>query len=107
MMSIIYSPFPNKESASRTVEALLNKKLIACANIVRSDSIYFWEGKMERSREYILIAKTIPTRKQSAIKIIGEMHPYKIPAILAWNVNSNRGYEKWAKAFVCSTSRRC
>ncbi len=90
----------NKKEAEKIANALLEKKLIACANIVgKIDSVYQWNGKIEKSKEALLLLKT---RKNFAKKIIsetGKIHSYKVPCIEFIEVSkANKGFQKWVES---------
>ena len=49
----------SKKEAGAIARELVKKKLAACVNIIPSvNSIYTWKGRIEESRECLLIAKT-------------------------------------------------
>ncbi len=45
-ITIFYTPFPSKEVAAEVIKTLLAEKLIACGNVVTSDSTYMWLGQL-------------------------------------------------------------
>lgn len=95
---LFYVPCPDQITAKKLIEALLSEKLIACGNIICSESLYNWEDKPEEGAEFIAIMKTLPEKTAEAeIKISG-LHPYSIPAILHWEVSCNNSYWDWVKA---------
>ncbi len=96
-ITIFYTPFPSKEVAAEIIKTLLAEKLIACGNIVTSDSMYMWLGQLTTENEYIAIMKTLPEKTESLIKRIVSLHPYEVPAILHWEVEANESYYNWIK----------
>lgn len=75
---------------------LLEKKLIACANIVPNiESIYWWKGKIEQSKEALLIVKTRNNLKAAVIKEIEKMHSYELPVIEFFETSMNAAAQKW------------
>jgi len=60
-----YVPFPTHESAQKVVGHLLENKLIACANIVQSVSMYNWQDTFHQEDEWIAIMKTVQKAKNS------------------------------------------
>lgn len=98
-MILYYIPCPNKESAEKIAGALLNEKLIGCANIIPGmTSMYWWEGKIETSSEYILILKTLESSdaQKNLENRVRELHPYSIPCLMALPVASiNPEYKNW------------
>ncbi|MEM3364169.1 MAG: divalent-cation tolerance protein CutA [Candidatus Micrarchaeia archaeon] len=95
MVTLIYSPFPNFKSAKVVARQLITARVAACANIIKSRSIYEWKGTLQDTIEFILIAKTTPAKRKSAIAIINKSHPYELPAIITWNSSSTPAFEKW------------
>ena len=93
---IIVSTYPNKKSISKIANVLVKNKTIACVNISKIDSIYYWNGKIQNSPEYIAIFKTISKNKTKLKKVIAETHPYDVPEIAEIDVTSiNKSYLNW------------
>ncbi|MBU1850654.1 MAG: divalent-cation tolerance protein CutA, partial [Nanoarchaeota archaeon] len=69
-MIIFYVPCKDKTEAKKIAIALLKKKLVVCANIVPSQTIYAWEGKIVEEKEEILIVKTINRQEEATEKEI-------------------------------------
>jgi periplasmic divalent cation tolerance protein len=87
--------------ARRIATSLVKKRLAACGNICgfRVDSIYRWNGKIEKAREVLLILKS--TRKAFAglESEVHRLHSYKIPEIIALPVVAgSRQYLAWVRA---------
>ena len=93
---LIISTYPNKKSISKISNDLIKNKIIACVNISKIDSIYYWNGKIQNSPEYIAIFKTVSKNKTKLKKIIAETHPYDVPEIAEIDVTSiNKSYLNW------------
>ncbi len=74
---------PDLKSASALAEAALERKLIACANLLpRVESHYVWQGKMESSSEILLLLKTRKSKLAALEKLIVAEHPYDTPEFL-------------------------
>lgn len=95
---LLYSPFPSEKSAQKCAKALLSKKLIACANILPSKSLYFWKGKLQNETESILLAKTIPSKAKKAAHALLSLHPYGIPCVLQLKAETNEKYARWMRS---------
>lgn len=53
--------FSTRDEAERVGEALVEKRLAACGNVVPTiHSFYFWDGKLQRESEALLLLKTTP-----------------------------------------------
>lgn len=83
---LVYATFPDKKSALRAAKVLLEKKLIACANIYSVTSAYRWEGKIQQSPETVLIAKTQKARVRAATAEVKRLHSYQVPCIIAYPI---------------------
>jgi periplasmic divalent cation tolerance protein len=85
---LLYSTFPNKEKALSVADALLDARLIACANIIDGvTSIYRWEGHVQQESEVIMMAKTAADNVPRALEKIQMLHPYQLPCITAYEVD--------------------
>ncbi len=92
---ILYVTHKNLENAEKIASHLLQKKLIACANLFPITSSYWWKGKIENSGEIVSLLKT---RKENWSKVkseIKKIHPYETPCIIKMNVEANEDYESW------------
>ena len=93
----IYITNPTKEEASKVAKHLLEKKLIACANIYPINSIYWWKGKITEETEVVLIAKTLESNFEKVKSEVEKIHSYKVPCIIKIPVSSNKKYFDWLK----------
>lgn len=95
----IYTTFTDKVEAERVIDVLLDKQLIACANLsAPMTSYYRWEGKREEAVELAAIMKTQASHQAEVIKIITEMHSYDCPCVVVWPITEgNAGYLEWIK----------
>jgi periplasmic divalent cation tolerance protein len=74
----------NEEDAGRIGRALVEEKLAACANIIRSmRSIYRWEGRIEDEQEALMIVKTKKALFQRLKERVIALHTYSVPEIIA------------------------
>ena len=96
-MIILYVTASSLKEARKISNALLDKKLIACANILKSDSIFHWKGKRIDEKEFIIHAKTTEKQFSKAEKLIKKIHSYEIPCIIKIPVKSNTEYLKWVR----------
>lgn len=88
---LLYSTFPSGDEAISAARALLEKKLVACANISSPiTSLYHWQGKLEQSQEVALLAKTAAGQVDKVIAVLKELHPYELPCVVAYP--ASRGF---------------
>ena len=82
-LSLLYTTFPHEEEAIKVTQDLLERRLIACANILGPiKSLYSWEGKLEESQEIAVLFKTTSEKAQELIDVLQDLHSYETPAIL-------------------------
>jgi len=91
---------PDLPTARRLARAALKLRLIACANLVpRIESHYWWQGKVERGAEVLLILKTTAARLAELEQLILARHPYDTPEFIILTLSGgNRRYLNWLKA---------
>jgi periplasmic divalent cation tolerance protein len=91
------------DQASRIGRGLVEKKLAACVNLIpQIRSLYVWQGKIEESREVLLMAKTqahLVKRLEEAVRLD---HSYACPEILSLPVD--QGFEPYLSWVRESTS---
>lgn len=79
---VVLCTFPDLDRARQIGAALVERQVAACVNLLPGvESIYRWEGKIERSGEVLAVIKT--TRYPALESAIRELHPYEVPEILA------------------------
>src|SRR6478736_7467718 len=71
---------PDQETAQRLARAWVEARLVACVNLVPGiTSIYRWEGRVQESREVLLVAKTSQERIAELEASLAKLHPYAVP----------------------------
>src|SRR5947209_2945079 len=86
---IVLMTAPNQEEAARLAEMLVAAKLAACVQIFpEMESIYRWQGKVERHSEILLIAKTMSAKFAELEREVKALHSYDTPEIVALTVTS-------------------
>jgi periplasmic divalent cation tolerance protein len=92
-MGLLYTTWPDPQTAEAAAQALLAEGLIACANILgEGRSIFMWEGEVQHAAESVALFKTSAAGAEAAAQRIAELHPYEEPAIL------NLGVEAWGSS---------
>jgi len=93
---VIISTYPDKKSVLKIANVVVKKQLAACVNFTKIHSIYTWQGKLEKTQEFLAFFKTTNKTKASLKKEIQKLHPYKVPEIVQLEVNSiNKSYLEW------------
>jgi periplasmic divalent cation tolerance protein len=93
---------PDLKTARSLARAALTTKLVACANLVSGlESHYWWQGKLERSAEVLILFKTTKTKLTALEKLILMKHPYDTAEFIALPLDSGtRRYLEWIAASV-------
>jgi periplasmic divalent cation tolerance protein len=77
------STFPDRETAQRISNQLVTEQFAACANILPDmESIYRWQGKLERGTETLVFFKVSEDRQPAFQQKLRSLHPYEVPEII-------------------------
>jgi len=80
---LVMSNWPDRETAARAAEHLINARVAACVNLLAPcQSIYHWQGKTESAEETPMLIKTTEVCYPEVERIIRERHPYELPEIV-------------------------
>jgi len=92
----------NREEAGRIAEELVSARLAACVQILPEiQSVYRWQGKVERETEVLLLAKTIRGKFHELDQKVREGHSYATPEIIALPITAiSEPYLEWLGATV-------
>ncbi len=81
---VVFMTAANGEEASRLAEMLVGAHLAACVQILpEMESVYRWQGKIERSSEVLLLAKTTRGKFDDLEREVRALHSYDTPEIVA------------------------
>lgn len=82
--AIVLVTTANREEAEKISKALLDEKLIACANIIGpTHSLFWWNEKIDEAQEHIILMKTRKDLFSKLSERIKALHSYEIPEIIA------------------------
>jgi periplasmic divalent cation tolerance protein len=85
---LVLTNVPDTETASLLAATLITQKLAACVNILSPcQSIYIWEGNVERANEIPMLIKTTQLQYDALQAAIIKAHPYELPEIISINVD--------------------
>jgi periplasmic divalent cation tolerance protein len=99
---VVFMTAANFEEASRLAEMLVDGRLAACVQILpEMESVYRWQGKVERQREVLLIAKTTGAKFAELETEVRALHSYETPEIVAFPLTAGSSpYLEWLKTSV-------
>jgi len=100
--AVVLVTAPDLKTARALARGALKARLAACANLVpRLESHYWWQGKIERGNEVLMIFKTTKARLPALEKHILAAHPYDTPEFLVLPPDAgNARYLDWIAASV-------
>ncbi|MDH3209522.1 MAG: divalent-cation tolerance protein CutA [Burkholderiaceae bacterium] len=98
----VYTTVANIEEARKIANLLVERKLVACAQISEIESYYSWDGALQHDNEYRVLLKTKEACYPAVEASIRELHSYELPAIHALALE--RVYEPYA-AWVEANTR--
>lgn len=89
----------SKEDAEGIASELVRNRLAACVQILGPmTSVYRWKGNVEKSTEWLCIAKTQRDLYEAVELSIRRNHTYEIPEVLAVPViKGNESYISWLR----------
>jgi periplasmic divalent cation tolerance protein len=97
---LVYTTFPDAETALAVGEALVREKLAACVNVLPGmRSVYAWKGAVERGEEVVAIVKSREGLAEALSTALKARHPYETPIILHLPVaGADAGTTAWLLA---------
>lgn len=99
-LTLIYTTFPDTDTAKRIAGILLERRLIACANLMPGMIAMFrWEGKAEVEEEVAAILKTRVDLVEPLKVALVDLHPYATPAFAALpRAEATAGFADWIRS---------
>src|SRR6185312_12283048 len=96
---VVFMTAASGEEASRLAEMLVGAHLAACVQILpEMESVYRWQGKIERQSEILLLAKTTREKFADLEREVRALHSYDTPEIVAVPVvMGSAPYLQWLK----------
>jgi len=94
---VIFITIDTPANAQKLADKLLAARKAACVNIIpKISSQYWWQGKIEKADELMLIVKTRAILLNELIALVKQNHPYSVPEIIALPIiGGNPDYLSW------------
>src|SRR6478736_4039014 len=94
---LVYTTWPSIVEAERVGRTIVEQRLAACVNIVPGMiSHYWWEGKIERAEEVVMIIKTLAAKADGVREAVKQLHSYTIPSVMVLPVEDvDPDYHAW------------
>ena len=94
---LVLTTLPADADAAAFARTLVGERLAACINLLAPmESVYEWEGEMQRDTERQLIMKTVRARVDALWQRVRELHPYDVPEFVVLPVvDGSDAYLRW------------
>ena len=94
---VVLTTLPGDADAASFARALVDERLAACVNLPPlMESIYRWEGHVEKESERQIVIKTTKVRVVALWERVRDLHPYDVPEFIVLPiVDGNDAYLRW------------
>jgi periplasmic divalent cation tolerance protein len=94
---VVLTTLASADDAVALVRALLDRRLVACGTVLPAGrSLYRWQGKIADEQEVVVVLKTTEARVPALESAFEQLHPYRVPELLALPVTAGLGrYLGW------------
>ena len=94
---VIYCTVPDKRVAKEISKHIIKHHLAGCVSAIdRVESVFSWDGEMEKEKEILLMIKTLRIHFEKIKTLISDLHPYQVPEIIAVPiVDCSKEYLEW------------
>jgi len=94
--AMVYVTAPDRKTARAIAQQVLERRLAACANLLPSESLYWWKDRIEEARESVVIFKTRRTLVTRLFAAVRDFHPYDVPCAVSYAMQAGLGpYLEW------------
>jgi periplasmic divalent cation tolerance protein len=81
---VVLTTVASAADAEALVRSLLDRRVVACGTVLpAARSLYYWQGKVADEEEYVIILKSRVQRIRDIEAAFEELHPYRVPELLA------------------------
>ncbi len=106
-MALVYTTWPDAETAEAAARQALTRRLAACANIMGGmRSIYRWEGELRTDEEVAMLLKTRLSLTEALRDLLIALHPYDTPCVVVVALQatgSNIAFFRWLEEETANT----
>lgn len=97
---LVISTAGSLKEGEKIARHLIQNGLAACVNVVPGIfSHFYWEGRLCREKEVLLLIKTVKGDLNRIIKNIKKLHSYSVPEILFFKAQGGeKQYLSWVEA---------
>ena len=93
---IVITSFSDDENGTHIIDALLDKRLAACVQVMPIQSWYRWQGKICCATEKLMLIKTRRSLYSKVQDCVRSWHAYELPEIIQVPITDGLpGYLNW------------
>jgi periplasmic divalent cation tolerance protein len=105
---IVLTTAGSKEEARGIADALVERRLAACVNIIGPmESVFRWKGKVDSAKEFQLVIKTTEAVFERVAAAIKELHSYDLPECIRIEMtDGSPAYLRWIEDSVVAVDSK-
>ena len=101
----VFTTVGSADDAHRLAAAAVEQRLAACVQTTAIESVYRWQGTVQREPELRLMFKTTEAAAPALRALILRLHPYELPALYTLDVdNASEAYRAWVRDSTAAPS---
>ena len=106
--AVVLVTAPDLKTARGLARGAVQTRLVACVNLVPGiESHYWWQGRLEQSKEVLLVMKTRKAQLSALEQFVLQRHPYETPEVVSWPLDgSTAKYLDWLRESTSAQPRR-
>ncbi len=95
--SFFYITAGDEKEAERVATSLVEKNLVACANVMSGVKSFFrWEGEVQSKKEFLVVGKTRTSLIEDLVQEVKNVHSYDVPCVITWPIEKgNPDFLRW------------
>ena len=95
-MIFIYTTCATVDEAEYLGKIIVEKKLASCVDYWAVDSMFYWENKLKKVSQVMIMITTFEPKFETVNDLISEHHSYSVPIIGGVDISRiNRKYKEW------------
>ncbi len=99
---VVFTTAPSEAQGALIARAIVERGLAACVTILSgARAIYVWNGEAHDDAEVVLMVKTHVAQLDAIDALLGEIHPYEVPELIALPITEgSASYLGWLAGAV-------
>lgn len=95
---ILHVTFMNDSEVKEFIHTVLDNKLAACCQCIKTESFFYYENKVVNTNETLVILKTFDINIENIRKVCEDVHSYDVYQFIGYEMKVyNERYFEWMK----------